>query len=249
MSVKKLFGAALVVYANLTTMEWLIHKYVMHGYDRPNFPLVGRLVESQSRKHWAHHHEVNSDMSLEINNKELKHEGHFFQFDSTIIFTVVLFVLLLGQFRVLALEVKPATTAIVSVASTLFYSFLWNNFHALLHGADDVYLPAKNGVPNTYQTSVVHFFPKFWLDWMMLNHAQHHAVKGVSKGNFNRILPGFDYLVGTHTTGSCFDNTARVPALALVTSPKGASPWKAPSSESSFHNTPREIVRDMRSPF
>ena len=46
-----------------------------------------------------------------------------------------------------------------------------------------------------------------WFDWMMLNHAQHHAVKGPSKGNYNIILPGFDYLMGTHNKPPCFDNT------------------------------------------
>lgn len=204
----RVLGTSLVVYMNLTALEWVVHKYVMHGYDRVNFPIVGRLIEHESAQHWAHHHEVNSDMSLAIEDKEHKHKGLFFQYKATVFFTLVLYVILTLQFKLLKLNVKSSTTAIISVGSTIFYSFLWNNFHALLHGADEVFLSFVHGVPNTHQNTVVNWMPKVWFNWMMLNHAQHHAVKGPSKGNYNIILPGFDYLMGTYNNPPCFDNTA-----------------------------------------
>ena len=36
-------------------------------------------------------------------------------------------------------------------------------------------------------------------DWMWRNHALHHMQKGNTKGNYNIIVPGFDFLMGTHT--------------------------------------------------
>ena len=41
---------------------------------------------------------------------------------------------------------------------------------------------------------------------MMYNHAQHHAVKGTSKGTYKIVLPGFDYVVGA----PLFGNTERI---------------------------------------
>lgn len=199
--------AAIIVYANLTKMEWLVHKYVMHGYDRVNFPIVGKLIHNESQAHWQHHHEVKSDMKLDINHKEDKHVGLFFRYKATVFFTLVLFVTLSLQFKLFKVKYSPRVTGTIALLSTLTYSFLWNNFHALLHGADQIILPATVGVPNNYQNTVVNWIPSAWFRWMMLNHAQHHAVKGRSKGNYNIILPGFDYIMGTYNTPPCFDNT------------------------------------------
>lgn len=205
--VKQILLATIVVYANLTTLEWLVHKYVMHGYDRVNFPIVGKLIDKESSLHWDHHHQVNSDMSLEIGEAGHNFHGLFFRYKATVIFTVILFVILSLQFRALRLDVNYKVTAAIGLSSTILYSFLWNNFHALLHGADDVIIPGVEGVSNRYQNTVVNWVPKIWFNWMMLNHAQHHAVKGTSKGNYNIILPGFDYLMGTYNMPPCFDNT------------------------------------------
>lgn len=197
----------LVVYANLTAMEWLVHKYVMHGYDRVNFPVVGSLINHESEAHWEHHREVKSDLSLDIDDKEHKHKGLFFRYKATISFTLVLFVILSLQFKALKLKIDHKVTGAIGLFSTITYSFLWNNFHALLHGADNIILPGTKGVSNKYQNRVVNWVPQIWFEWMMLNHAQHHAVKGRSKGNYNIILPGFDYVMGTYNNPPCFDNT------------------------------------------
>lgn len=204
----KLPIAIVVIYANLTTLEWLVHKYVMHGYDRVNFPIVGKIIDKESSLHWDHHHQVMSDMSLDVEG-DLKPNFHglFFRYKATMIFTIILFVILSIQFRALKLGVSCKVTAFIGLSSTIIYSFLWNNFHALLHGANDVIIPGGEGVSNKYQNTVVNWVPKIWFEWMMLNHAQHHAVKGPSKGNYNIILPGFDYLVGTYRIPPCFDNT------------------------------------------
>lgn len=207
MGVGEGFATALVVYGNLTAMEWLVHKYVMHGYDRVNFPVVGGLIQNESFAHLAHHQEVMSDMTLDISGKDNKHKGLFFQYEATFLFTVVLYVILSLQFKVVGLTIKPITTIGISIASTIGYSFLWNNFHSLLHGESDIIISATQGVTNRYQNSVVSWVPKIWFEWMMYNHAQHHAVKGVSKGNYNIILPGFDYIMGTYNKPPCFDNT------------------------------------------
>lgn len=220
---KTILLTTIVVYTNLTTLEWLVHKYVMHGYDRVNFPIVGRLIGHESDAHWEHHQEVKSDMGLDIQKKEEKHKGLFFRYKATIIFTFILFGILSLQFKLLKLNISQKTTVAISFFSTITYSFLWNNFHALLHGADDIILPGTVGVSNKYQNNVVHFVPRFWFNWMMLNHAQHHAVKGRSKGNYNIILPGFDYLMGTYNQPPCFDNTefCKDSDLGACDKPKG----------------------------
>lgn len=178
----KLLKIVFIVYANLTSMEWFVHKYVMHGYDRVNVPIVGRLINGESQSHWAHHHEVMSDMSLDIENKDDKHKGLFFHHDATFLFTVVLFVLLTLQFKLFRVKMKPHITLATVLICTVGYSFLWNNFHSLLHGADDIILSGTDGVTNRYQNKIVPWVPRIWIQWMMLNHAQHHAVKGNQRG-------------------------------------------------------------------
>lgn len=197
-----------IVYVNLTTMEWIVHKYVMHGYDRPGIPILGDLIENDSALHWAHHREVLGDMTLdaETNDAE-KHRGLFFRYKATIKFTVIIFVLLTLQFKVFKMKIPPGTTISIALVSTLGYSFMWNNFHAALHGAHDIILPGTTGVTNRYQKHALDWVPRFWFEWMMYNHAHHHAVKGISKGNYNIILPGFDYVMGTYNKPPCFDNT------------------------------------------
>lgn len=227
----------LVVYANLTTLEWLVHKYVMHGYDRVNFPIVGKLIKNESEAHWEHHHEVNSDMSLDIEEKEQKHKGLFFRYKATVTFTAVLFVILNLQFKALKLNISHKATAAISVFSTITYSFLWNNFHALLHGADNIILSPTKGVPNNFQNKIVRWVPKTWFNWMMLNHAQHHAVKGRSKGNYNIILPGFDYVMGTYNRPPCFDNTefCKDSDLGACDKPKGCFSVEDTKLQVNFH--------------
>ena len=198
----------LIVYFNLTTMEWLVHKYVMHAYDRPDLPLIAGLVEDESASHWVHHHEVLSDMTLDIKTKTDKHDGLFFHHRATIFFTLIVFALLTLQFKIFKVRASASTTALITLTSTIGYSFLWNNFHAALHGENDIIIPGVEGVTNRYQKYILPWVPRIWFEWMMYNHAQHHAVKGTSKGNYNIILPGFDYIMGTYNTPPCFDNTA-----------------------------------------
>ena len=210
MDKRKAFSAlviCLIVYVNLTTLEWVVHKYVMHGYDRPNIPILGDLIEKDSALHWAHHREVLSDMSLDHGTNGVKHKGLFFRYKATFRFTVIIFALLTLQFRLFKLRVTPKTTALITLASTLGYSFMWNNFHAALHGENNLILPLSTGVTNRYQKHVLNWIPRCWFEWMMYNHAHHHSVKGPSKGNYNIILPGFDYVMGTYNEPPCFDNT------------------------------------------
>ena len=205
----KILLAVIIVYCNLTTLEWFVHKYVMHGYDRINFPVIGKLIDNESSSHLAHHHEVLSDMSLDIQEKEEteKGKGLFFHHEATILFTVVLYVFLTIQFKLFKIKTTPKIVIGISLFSTIGYSFLWNNFHSLLHGEHEIIIPGTEGVTNRYQDYVTPFIPSFWFDWMLFNHAQHHAVKGKSKGNYNIILPGFDYIMGTYNLPPCFDNT------------------------------------------
>lgn len=210
MNKKKLFNALIVcllVYVNLTTLEWVVHKYVMHGYDRPNMPILGALIENESALHWAHHREVLSDMTLDLRTNEVTHRGLFFRYQATVTFTVFIFALLTLQFRLFKMRVSPKTTALITLASTLGYSFMWNNFHASLHGEHNLILPVSSGVTNRYQKHILNCIPAYWFKWMMYNHAHHHSVKGVSKGNYNIILPGFDYIMGTYNKPPCFENT------------------------------------------
>ena len=205
----KILLAVAVVYFNLTSMEWFVHKYVMHGYDRNPFPIIGTLIENESSSHLAHHHEVLSDMSLDIKDKddEEKGKGLFFHHEATILFTVVLYVLLTLQFRLFKIHSTPKIMFIISLASTIGYSFLWNNFHSLMHGEHEIIIPGTEGVTNRYQNYVTPIIPNIWFRYMLLNHSVHHAVKGKSKGNYNIILPGFDHIMGTYNKPPCFDNT------------------------------------------
>lgn len=206
MSLTKFLATSGIVYLNLTAMEWFVHRYVMHAYDRPKIPILGRVIQKESDSHWEHHRSVRSDMSLDLESKTNVHAGLFFHYNVAFMFTIILGVLLSIQFKVFKLEMKPRNVILLSFFITMSYSFLWNCTHARLHNEHDIIISGYDGVTNRYQDVVVNFIPKVWFDWMMVNHSMHHAVKGKSKGNYNIILPGFDHLMGTYHS-NCFDNT------------------------------------------
>ncbi len=71
--------------------------------------MVGNLIHNESQAHWEHHREVKSDLTLDISHKDYK-KGIFSRYKATVLFTLILFVSLSLQFKVLKLKYNHSVT-------------------------------------------------------------------------------------------------------------------------------------------
>jgi len=179
---------AVTIYLVGSTVEWVLHRYVMHCYQYS--PWILNLSDSHVFKrkcleHKNHHLSVNSDMSLNdsSHNNEL-----VFAFRSTIDIVVVFFIFSLIIVRLLGIRGVPVyASAGLSVAFAFTFSMIWNSVHTKMHNKHvDVPLVPKINVPESmYQV-------------YLKNHNLHHQIKGDDKGNFNVVFLGADELFETN---------------------------------------------------
>ena len=89
----------------------------------------------------------------------------------------------------------------ISIIIAILYFALWNTIHPEMHLIEDE-IPWIKGIPSQKK----YFnFDNFIYKWLLKNHTLHHLQKN-NKGNFNIILPGFDYIFNTYYE-KCYDNT------------------------------------------
>ena len=74
------------------------------------------------------------------------------------------------------------------------YACLWNTFHPYFHEIELGYdiktgIPSIEGLKDKHHPIIV---------WLFKNHALHHLNKDPKKSNFNIVLPGADFLMGTY---------------------------------------------------
>lgn len=91
---------------------------------------------------------------------------------------------------------------------SIIYFWMWNSLHSAYHRR---YIPVYQQVPNPKNgpdsTITVWGIPPFVPNmdspiyrWFYKEHTLHHMNKGISKGNFNILLPFADFLMGTYTS-------------------------------------------------
>jgi len=113
----------------------------------------------------------------------------FFDIETVIEMTLIAALPFYGIFKTWGLEVSLKFCFALALSLTLIYNFLWDWLHYSFHKIND--LDTWKGNPIFY--------------WYFRNHSYHHLVKGEKKGNYNIILPGGDFILGTYR--SCIDNT------------------------------------------
>jgi sterol desaturase/sphingolipid hydroxylase (fatty acid hydroxylase superfamily) len=170
----------------------------MHGNEKffKNIPIIGKALADTANNHLEHHKEVNMDMTLTHSKLESK---LFFGWE-TLIYTSLILMLFGIPVKYIMKMDKFKYVIYISYLSIL-YTVLWNNIHVDMHGVRGK-IGLKDGIPNS--TGLLSRGPLYRYLWKY--HAIHHLQKGGSKGNFNIVLPGTDYLFGTYN-GFCYDNT------------------------------------------
>ena len=177
----------------VSALEWGIHKHIMHGDPEKlgQVPVAGAWLRRTAQTHNDHHLDVDNDMRIPGHTDP---EGLYFSWGSTVPMFAVATAIMLCVDRALN-GVGPVRTLQTGVVLTAVFSFVWNSVHARMH-EHGLRVTLKDGVPSldgvTRKMGPVY-------EWMWRNHALHHMQKGGAKGNYNIIVPGFDFLMGTHT--------------------------------------------------
>ena len=177
----------------ISALEWGIHKHIMHGDPEvlKTIPLMGGWLGQTAQTHNDHHLDVDNDMRIP---DHVDIEGLYFSWGSTVPMFAAATAIMLVVNRLLK---GPGTVRTIQTGAFLavIFSLVWNSVHTRMHEYE-LRVTLVDGVPS------IEGFPTGmgWLyDWMWRNHALHHMQKGSKKGNYNIIVPGFDFLMGTHT--------------------------------------------------
>jgi len=188
------------VYVWASLLEWMLHKWSMHGVG-----LLGGLFTKlkTTRSHIQHHKDTNMQQGLA---DDYHPEGLVYEPRDMVLTWLAFSPGALGLWALLGgRRVMPAAVLIViTIVGAIGYFWTWNSMHTAYH---KVYLPVNQDIPTADATvrlwSPLAYFqpnksnPVF--RWLFRYHALHHLNKGVSKGNYNILLPLADTLLGSYT--------------------------------------------------
>ena len=185
-----------VIYLLCSCVEWILHNKIMHGNLKQlsQFPLIGDKLSQVAEDHLNHHKNVNMDMTMKHVDKNAK--GLIFKWSSTFHIAIVLFF----TSYIFKKEMKSQSRLLYILSISLFYSCLWNTIHLNMHNVD-YKVKKEEGMCNLKKKQNHNMIYNFLWKY----HAIHHLQKG-NKKNFNIVLPGFDFIMGTFQN-NCYDNT------------------------------------------
>jgi len=184
-----------LLYIIITFTEWYIHKNIMHKSNG----LISKYLQkihvdiykySPSDKHENHHKLVENDGSVYDGDGLL-----FLKMDS-ILSILIIFILYFFMSKILirGLTKNHYITIFITVTIiAILYHILWNTLHPRYHRFNNYY--NENGIIEN----------SFIYKYLEKYHMIHHLNKGDKKCNFNIILPGADFIMGTYR--GCVDNT------------------------------------------
>jgi hypothetical protein len=164
--------------------EFGIHKYIMH--NKINLPFINKTYEN----HITHHINVNSNTDFSLKNNNSK--GICFGIDLSIILFIILFIVSYILFH------KLVSIYIILITCLLYIIYnktMWNLVHSYIHHVDvkDVCSDTILNIPKKYINE-----NNMYINWIIKNHQAHHYYKDKEKGNYNILIPGADYILGTH---------------------------------------------------
>ena len=186
----------ILIYINLSALEYISHRWIMHYNKDKSNSILWKIIKKDVKAHEIHHTSVQPDMTLDVSSLENKYSGLFFYYKGTLGYSIILYIFFTFQFKLFKINMENKNKIILILFIVFFYSLLSNSLHLEMHDEKDIILPSTKGVSNRHQNIVANFIPTFWLNYIVLNHHNHHRYKSTS--NFNFILPLFDHLIGTY---------------------------------------------------
>jgi hypothetical protein len=170
----------LTTYFLATTQEWFMHKYLMHT----------NTIQSLFNNHILHHKKTKADYSIKNNDSD------YICIDmSTVNDLIQAAFLVIINSSILYLLFTPYISIITILLSvTILFTMnilIWNTLHPYVHhlNAYDICNFPK-GITSSFINE-----NNIYIKWVVDNHKSHHYN---SKGNFNIVFPGADYLFGTY---------------------------------------------------
>lgn len=184
-----------IVYLLLSFNEWYIHKNLMHDNDKNfiiNFidKIYFYFYKDDLRKDHINHHKYNNhDGSIDDDLGTI--------FSSSYKFLLPL-ILLIQYYSITKIFFNFSNNFYLKILFIFFiiayiYEKLWNCFHLKFHRWNNTY--NKDGIIEN----------NFYYKYLEKYHMIHHYNKANNKFNYNIILPGMDYIMGTYK--NCVDNT------------------------------------------
>lgn len=216
----RILAWAIAAYVWASLLEWMLHKWSMHGLG-----LLGGVFTKlkTTESHVQHHRDTDMQQGLAA---DYHPEGLVYEPKDMLLTWLAFLPGALGLWAAFGgRAMMPAGVVVaLTVLAALGYFWTWNSMHTAYH---KVYLPANRPIPNPKAGggATVRLWsplPYFRPDktsaafrWLFLYHALHHLNKGVSKGNYNILLPLADALLGSYTPR--VDNRAHFAANAPAT--------------------------------
>jgi hypothetical protein len=193
--VLKIIILIIFIYFISSTVEWIIHRYIMHDS-------IGDLLENENERHITHHIAATPGMSLDISTEgydKLLNSGHEQLCLSWYVIVIVIFVIAIPSiFLAIYMKINIWIAFVFILIVSLYALSMWNNLHPSIHKRSGYELNCALAVKEDsyiYNILVNSSVGQFLKE----NHIIHHNIKD-PKTNFNITLPLADYLYGTHSS-------------------------------------------------
>ena len=199
-----------VSYILLSMCEWLIHKNIMHCNKKSLFFNIismfdtNKLIEETCNDHIEHHIDVKPDMNLfRVPRKESLFMGWTV---SKYICLFVILSLIISKY-ISGINLSYTKIIIFGIILTIFWSYLWNKIHPLMHKYKGKYTIQEGPYENILDLNIINKL-------IYRNHSNHHLQKGSAKGNYNIIVMGADEWFGTYVIKVNNKEYCKNPAVA-----------------------------------
>ena len=183
-----------ISYILFSICEWSIHKNIMHCNKKSLFFNMisifdtNKVIEETCTHHIEHHIDVKPDMNLfKVPRKDSLFMGWKI---SKYIFLFVLLSLIISKY-ISGINTSYTKIIILGIIFTIFWSYLWNKIHPLMHNYKGEYSIKEGPYENILDFN-------FLNNIFYKNHSNHHLQKGNTKGNYNIIVIGADEWFGTN---------------------------------------------------
>lgn len=183
-----LFISIITIYIILTFTEWFIHKNVMHKSDNKIGKIMNEFYYLIHKEYHSKSH-INHHSIMDPNGKILEEDsGMYFNFYSSLFLipiTFITYLIISGLINKHTYNEYIIIFIVLSILSLSYYK-IWNIIHPKYHRYNDTY-NKNNFIENNF---IYKYLEKY--------HMIHHLNKGDNKCNFNIIVPGADFIMGTY---------------------------------------------------